>query len=66
MPTSFLKSRIGETPTLLTDADSRTDTNVKRLRDLSLKKKNVVKIFGGSPPLPVAVVANKGLLSKKK
>ena len=33
------KSRIRETPTLSTDADSRTDTNLKRLRDLSLKKK---------------------------
>ena len=31
------KSRIRETPTLSTDADSRTDTNLKRLRDLSLK-----------------------------
>ena len=29
------KSRIRETPTLSTDADSRTDTNLKRLRDLS-------------------------------
>ena len=29
------KSRIRETPTLSTDADSRTDTNMKRLRDLS-------------------------------
>ena len=28
------KSRIRETPTLSTDADSRTDTNLKRLRDL--------------------------------
>ena len=27
------KSRIRETPTLSTDADSRTDTNLKRLRD---------------------------------
>ena len=33
------KFRIRETPTLSTDADSRTDTNLKRLRDLSLKKK---------------------------
>ena len=32
------KSRIRETPTLSTDADRRTDTNLKRLRDLSLKK----------------------------
>ena len=31
---SIKKSRIRETPTLLTDADSRTDTNLKRLRDL--------------------------------
>ena len=29
------KSRIRETPTLLTDADSGTDTNLKRKRDLS-------------------------------
>ena len=29
------KSRIRETPTLSTDADSRKDTNLKRLRDLS-------------------------------
>ena len=29
------KSRIRETPTLLTDADSRADTNLKRLHDLS-------------------------------
>ena len=33
------KSRIRETPTLSTDADSRTDTNLKRLRNLSLTKK---------------------------
>ena len=32
------KSRIRETPTLSTNADSRTDTNLKKLRDLSLKK----------------------------
>ena len=32
------KYRIRETPTLSTDADSRTDTNLKRLRDLSFKK----------------------------
>ena len=36
-----LKSRIRETPTLSTDADSRTDTNLKRSRDLS--KKNLKK-----------------------
>ena len=29
------KSRPRETPTLSTDADSKTDTNLKRLRDLS-------------------------------
>ena len=33
------KSRIRETPTLSTDADSRTNTNLKRLHDLSKKKK---------------------------
>ena len=32
------KSRIRETPTLSTDADSRTNTNLKKLRDLSQKK----------------------------
>ena len=31
------KSRIRETPTLSTAADSKTDTNLKRLRDLSKK-----------------------------
>ena len=30
------KSRIRETTTLSTDADSRTNTNLKRLRDLSI------------------------------
>ena len=39
------KSRIRETPTLSTDADSRTDTNLKRLRDLSLKKNKKIKKF---------------------
>ena len=34
------KSRIRETPTLSTNADCRTNTNLKRLRDLSKKKKN--------------------------
>ena len=29
------KYRIRETPTLSTDADNRTDTNLKRLHDLS-------------------------------
>ena len=33
------KSRIRETPTLSTDADSRTDTNLKRLRDLPIRTK---------------------------
>ena len=32
------KSRIRETSNLSTDADRRTDTILKRLRDLSLKK----------------------------
>ena len=31
---SYKKSRIRETPTLWTDAASRTDTNLKRLRDI--------------------------------
>ena len=39
LPGCFKKSCIRETPTLSTDADRRTDTNFKRLRDLSLKKK---------------------------
>ena len=30
---AYKKSRIRETPTLSTDADSRTDTNLKRLHD---------------------------------
>ena len=33
------KIRIRETSNLLTDADSRTDTNFESLRDLSRKKK---------------------------
>ena len=33
------KSRIWETPNLSTDADSRTNTILERLRDLSQKKK---------------------------
>ena len=35
------KSRVRETPTLSTDADSRTDTNLKRLRDLSERRKKI-------------------------
>ena len=35
------KSHIRETPTLLTDADSRTDTNLERLRDLPIRTKKV-------------------------
>ena len=34
------KSCIRETPTILTNADSRTDKILERLRDLSLKKIN--------------------------
>ena len=34
----FLNSRIRETPTLLTNADSRTNTNLKRKRDFKKKK----------------------------
>ena len=37
------KSRIRETPTLSTDADRRTDTNLKRLRNFSPKKKKKKK-----------------------
>ena len=43
------KSRIRETPTLSTDAASRTDTNLKRLRDLSSKKKLQSEKLWGSP-----------------
>ena len=40
-------SRILGTPTLLTDADSRTDINLKRKRDLSNKtKKSFRDMFG--------------------
>ena len=35
---SSKKSRIRETPTLSTAVDSKTDTNLKRLRNLSKKK----------------------------
>ena len=38
-PIYLEKSRIRKTLTLSTNADSRTDTNLKRLRDLSLKKR---------------------------
>ena len=41
------KSRIRETKNLSTDADSRTDTILERLRDLSLtinKNKNTIKL----------------------
>ena len=41
------KSRIRETPTLSTDADRRTYTNLKRLRDLSQKKNSGQKNLGG-------------------
>ena len=41
------KSRIRETPTLSTDADFRTDTNLKSLRDLSKKNKLFQKNLGG-------------------
>jgi hypothetical protein len=45
----YKKSRIRETPTLSTDAHSRTDTNLKRLHDLSNTKKIAVrKIWGES------------------
>ena len=38
------KSRIREKPTLLTDVDSGTDTNLKRKCDLT-KKKNQKELF---------------------
>ena len=37
---TFKKSRIRETKNLSTDADSRTDTILERLRDLSKKNNN--------------------------
>ena len=40
------KSRIRETPTLSTNADRRTDTNLKRLRDSSKKIKKFKKMTG--------------------
>ena len=45
-PSSNLKkkSRIRETKNLSTDADSRTDTILERLQDLSKKKKTKKKI----------------------
>ena len=39
---SYKKNPAYGTPTVLTDADSRTDTNLKRLSDLSKKKKGVL------------------------
>ena len=50
------KSRIRETTTLSTVADSRTDTILKRKRLIKKKKKL---------SLPAAVAAGKGLLGKK-
>ena len=41
------KSRIRETLTLSTDADSRTDKNLKRLCDSSIKKNCSQKHLGG-------------------
>ena len=43
----FKKSRIRETPTLSTDADSGTNTNLKRKRDLSKKELKKIKKGGG-------------------
>ena len=42
MGSALKKSRIWETPTLSTDADSRTKTILERLHDLSAKKKKKV------------------------
>ena len=47
------KSRILETPTLSTDADSRTDTNLKRLRDYFfyfIFEREVALFFPGKTP----------------
>ena len=53
-PPPSKKSRIRETPTLSTDADSRTNSNLKRLRDVSKKKIAVRKICGEcTVPSPV-------------
>ena len=38
----YLKSRIRETPNLSTDANIRTNTILKRLRDLSIKKRKTI------------------------
>ena len=43
------KYRIREIPTLSTNADSRTDINLKRLQDLSFLKKVRSEKFGGNP-----------------
>ena len=43
--TTNKKSRIRETPTLSTDADSRTDTNLKRKQDLSKKNNKNKNVF---------------------
>ena len=60
-----IKSRIRERATLSTDADSRTDTNLKRLLDLSkFKKKCGQKKLRGVVVVPAG--ANKGLLKKNK
>ena len=48
------KSRIRGTPTLSTDADSRTDTNLKRLRDLSNFFLSFFSPFFFTPPHPLS------------
>ena len=47
----------------LDDADSKTDTNLKRLRDFLFFFMRSNKFVGSPPPLPVAGGGNKGLLS---
>ena len=46
-PKNVKKSRIQETPTLSTDADSRTNTHLKRLNDLYIFFCGQKKKLGG-------------------
>ena len=66
-----IKSRIRETPTLSTDADSRTNTNLKRLVDFFsffkgwLEKKNSLPLFFPPPPPPPPSLPSRGFKAKK-
>ena len=59
------KSRIRETKNLWTDADSRTNTILKKLRDLSFKKKNIY-IYIQVGRLSGSKVKNKLIKQKKQ